>query len=70
MQTAAELPTRLLVISPGRVDAFDGTRLLSAWSAEGCAIDREYLDELVPIVFDQDWAEPRANAGRCFLWDI
>lgn len=70
MQTAAELPTRLLVITPGQADAFDGTRHLGTWTAGGCTIDRGYLDELVPIVFDQDWAAPRVNAGRCFLWDF
>ena len=70
MQTAAELPTRLLVISPGRVDAYEGQLHFATWTAAGQPIDWEYMRELIPIVFDQEWAAPRANAGRYFLWDF
>ena len=70
MQTAAELPTRLLVISPGRVDAYDDRQHFAAWAAAGLPIDWDCVRELIPVVFDKEWAAPRANAGRSFLWDL
>lgn len=52
MQTAAELPTRLLVISPGRVDAYESQLHFATWTADGQSIDGDHMRELIPVVFD------------------
>lgn len=66
MPTAAELPTRLVVISDGRADAFEGRKHAGTWTAEGDAMDADYLRELSALLFDLEWVQPRAAAGRRF----
>ena len=67
MLTAVELPTRLLLISAGRADAFDGRKHAGTWTAEGDVMDADYMRELSALVFDLEWLTPRRVEGRKFL---
>ncbi len=60
------MKTRLMVIEGCVVTAYEGKTEMSRWSTGDGAwpVDAQYIDQIVPIVYDQAWIDQMAAAGR------
>lgn len=59
---------RLILIEGSVMSVYHGRERQGGWETGDPAhsVDREYLDQVLPVVFGDDWVREAVKTGRCF----